>query len=160
MKIAVLSDIHDSTENLKQALQIVKKENCDTIIFCGDYASPPTFKILAGAGLPVYAIFGNVDGAHYEIMQAIQENKFPVKQEKDLQEIELDGKKIAVCHRPEFAEGLAATGKYNFVFHGHTHEKRKVKIGKTLLVCPGSVKDDPSFYTFDTKTNSGKFIEI
>lgn len=160
MKIAILSDIHDNSKNVNQVLQIIKREKCSVIIFCGDYCSPPTFRKLAGTGLPMYAVFGNVDGAHYEIMRAIQENKYQVHQEKDLLEIELGGKKIAACHKPEFAQGLAATGKYDIVFHGHTHERRKEKIGKTLLVCPGSVKDDPSFYTFDTKTNFGKFIEI
>lgn len=139
---------------------MIKENHCQAIVFCGDYASPPTFNTLAEIGLPIYAIFGNVDGAHYEIMRSIQENKYQVKQEKDLHELELDGKKIAVCHRPEFAEGLAATGKYDLVFHGHTHERREEKIGKSLLICPGSIKDDPSFYIFDTQLNTGRFVEV
>jgi len=160
MKIAVLSDIHDNKENLEKALKLVKQNKCEAIIFCGDYAAPPSFKALAEAGLPVYAVFGNVDGAHYEIMRMIQENKYQVKQEKDLLEVELDSKKVAACHRSEFAEGLAATGKYDFVFHGHEHERREKKIGKTLSVCPGSIKEDPSFYLFDTKTNMGQFVKV
>jgi putative phosphoesterase len=162
MKIAVLSDIHDNILNLNRALQLIKQHNCEAIIFCGDYCSSITFKILADFGLPVYAIFGNVDGAKYEIMKAIMENNFKVLQKDDLLEIELDGKKIAVCHKPAFAEGLAATGKYDVVFHGHTHKGRSGKVGKTLLANPGEVFGGGGKCTFgiyETKTGKFKIIE-
>lgn len=163
MKIAVLSDIHDSLQNLSKALQIIKQENCEAIIFCGDYCSPTTFKTLAEFGLPVYAIFGNVDGAKYEIMKAIMENDYKVEQKNDLLEVELDSKKIAACHKPEFAEGLAATGKYDVVFYGHTHMSEQKKIDKTLLANPGEIHGGIgkcSFGVYDIALGKFEIIEV
>jgi hypothetical protein len=163
MKVAVLSDIHDHLPNLNQSLQLVKDNHCEAIIFCGDYCSPTTFKALAGFGLPLYAIFGNVDGAKYEIMKAIMENKYQVEQKNDLLEVELDGKKIAACHKPEFAEGLAAIGKYDVVFYGHTHERRQKMVGKAILINPGEIMGNieiPSFAIYDTEENKINFVEV
>lgn len=163
MKIAVLSDIHDNFQNLTKALQIIKQEKCETIIFCGDYCSPSAFKKLAESGIKLFAIFGNVDGAKYEIMKAIMENNYKIEQKNDLLEIELDDKKIAVCHKPEFAEGLAATGKYDVVFYGHTHMSEQKKIDKTLLANPGEIHGGLgkcSFGVYDTTLNKFKIIEV
>lgn len=163
MKIAVLSDIHDNIWGLEKVLKRVRKEKCEVIIFCGDYCSPSTFKMLAEFGLPLSAVFGNVDGAHYEIMRAIQENKYQVKQEKDFLKVECDGRKIALCHKPEFAEGLASSGKYDVVFYGHTHEVRQKKVGKTLLANPGEVHGSfgkCTFGIYDTITGKFKIMEV
>lgn len=166
MKVAVFSDIHDNILNLTKALDLVKEGNCEALIFCGDYCSPSTFKVLASFGIPVYAIFGNVDGAKYEIMKTIMENNYKnykIEQKNDLLEIELEGKKIAACHQPEFAEGLAATGKYDVVFHGHTHKTRCETVGKTLLVNPGEISGgggEATFAIYDTKEEKVKFFEI
>lgn len=160
MKIAILSDIHDNLENLNKALKLIKKYGCEAMIFCGDYCSPTTFKTLANTQLPLYAIFGNVDGAKYEIMRAIMEDKYKVEQKDDFLEVELDGKKMAVCHKPEFAEGLAATGKHDVVFYGHTHQSKKEVRGTTLLANPGEIhgsKGNPSFAVYDTKNNEVEF---
>lgn len=163
MKIAVISDIHDNILNLNKALAVIKDNNCKVIIFCGDYCSPTTFKRLVEFGIPVHAIFGNVDGAKYEMMKAIIENKYKIEHKNDLLEIELDGRKIAACHKPEFAEGLAATGKYDVVFHGHTHIARSEMIGKTLLVNPGEIYGGlgkASFAIYDTAINNITFREV
>lgn len=163
MKIAVLSDIHDNIKNLNKALQLIKQEKCGAIIFCGDYCSPTTFKTLAEFDLPVYAIFGNVDGAKYEIMTAVLENNYQIEQKNDLLEIKFGGKQIAICHKPEFALGLAATRKYDVVFYGHTHKKEEIKMGRTFLINPGEIyggMGKATFAIFDTQKETVKFIEI
>jgi putative phosphoesterase len=96
-------------------------------------------------------------------MKAIMENKYKIEQRNDLLEVELEGRKIAVCHKPEFAEGLATTGKYDVVFYGHTHEAKSKKVGETLLVNPGEIlggKGAPSFAIYDTEADKVDFLEI
>jgi predicted phosphodiesterase len=78
-------------------------------------------------------------------------------------ELELAGKRIAVTHYPDFAKGLAATGKYDAVFHGHTHDKYKDKMGSTLICNPGEImgrKGKPSFAVYDTVKNEIKHYEF
>ncbi len=160
MKIAVLSDIHDNFDNLEKALKEIKRSQCDIIIFCGDFGGPAIAKKLAEAKLKTYAVFGNVDGAIYEITTYFKENAPHVTLFRDMGFIEIDNKKIAFCHYPEFAEGLAHTRKYDVVFHGHTHIPDSKKIENTLLCCPGEIigykTGKVTFGIFDTKT--GQFI--
>jgi len=164
MKIAVLSDIHDNIWNLEKVLNSLKKEKIDSIIFCGDFCAPPVFRKLADFGLPLYAVFGNVDGAQKEITTLAFKGYKNVTLEKDLLKIELVGRKIAVCHIDEFAEGLAKTGKYDAVFHGHTHLSKIEKIGKTLLANPGEIHSGISgkctFGIYDTDKNDLEIKEV
>lgn len=162
MKVAVLSDIHDNIWNLEKVLMRLKDEKIEAIIFCGDFCAPFTFRKLEESGIPIYAVFGNVDGAQQEITELADKNK-NVKLDKYLLEIELGNKKIAFCHNNKLAEGLASTKKYDAVFHGHTHISRTEKIGKTLLANPGEIhgfKGECSFGIYDTETNEIKIIKI
>ncbi len=164
MKIAVLSDIHDNVWNLDKVLDKLKKEKVEAIIFCGDFCAPFTFKRLANREIPIYAVFGNVDGAQKEITQLALKNYKNVILEKDLLEIELNGRKIAICHNNKFAEGLAKTGKYDAVFHGHTHISKIEKIGKTLLANPGEIHGvitgKCTFGIYDTDKNEIEIKEV
>ena len=160
MRIAILSDTHDHIENLERVISKIKEEGCEAIIFCGDFSSPLTARKLKQTNLPIYAVFGNTDGAIQEIVE-MEDDKFKVF--KIFGEFELDNKKIAICHYPQIAEGLAATGKYDIVFHGHTHSARKEKIGDTIIVNPGEVAgliNKPTFAIFDTETNNVEIINI
>ncbi len=161
MKVAVMSDSHDNFAGLRAALSKIKEKGCNTIIFLGDFCAPSSFRLIAGAKLPLYFIFGNVDGEQMQIArEAAKMNN--VTFERDFLEFTLAGKKIAICHKDDFAYALAFTGKYDVVFHGHTHEQRNEMVGKTLLANPGAVGgDNPhSFAIYDTDTNKVEFVEV
>ena len=164
MKIAILSDIHDNIWNLKKVLKELKNEKIDAIIFCGDFCAPFTFKKLAEVGIPTYAVFGNVDGAQQEITHQAFKNHKHITLKKELLEVELGGRKIAICHNDQFAESLALVGKYDAVFHGHTHHPRVKKLGKTILANPGEVhggvKGKCTFGIYDTEKNEIEIKEV
>ena len=68
-------------------------------------------------------------------------------------EFDAGGFKIAYTHEFPVAQGLAATGKYDLVCFGHSHQHFKDRAGNTLLLNPGEVmgKDgDPGFCLVDT----------
>lgn len=162
MKIAVLTDAHDNVQNLKKALDRAKEAKVEALIFLGDFCAPPAFRVMAETKLPFYFIFGNVDGEQMQIAKEAAKMNH-VTFERDLLEFELGGKKIAICHRPQFAEGLAATGKYDAVFHGHTHEPRVEKVGRTLLANSGEIlgsKSGASFGIYDTDINNIEIIKL
>jgi putative phosphoesterase len=161
MKIAVLSDIHDHIWNLAKALEKVKGEKCQALIFCGDFCAPFIASLLTKTSLPVYACFGNNDEDQLSIIKRADSTKFQVwALGEEFAEIELDDKKIAFCHYPKLGRLLAQTGDYQAVFHGHTHEAYQEKIGNTLLANPGAIcgivsgKPGPaSFGIYDTSSN-------
>lgn len=167
MKIAVLSDIHDHIWNLEKALGVIEQENCESIIYCGDFCAPFIPPYLIATGMPVYACFGNNDedqGMIYEKSEG--KIKFwPLADE--FGEIEIDSQKIAFCHYPKLGQLLAASNEYQAVFHGHTHKAYQKTIGNTVLANPGAVcgiisgrPGSASFGIYDTATNSFVHLDI
>lgn len=155
MKIAIISDTHDNLENLKKALGKIKKERVNIILHCGDVASKETLNFLfQNFKGRVYLVLGNMDkdyGLDKENLEGFSQLEFS----SDIKEIEIENKKIAFCHRPEIAQSLAKSQKYDYVFYGHTHKPWMENIGQTKLINPGNVAGlfyRPSFAICDLKT--------
>jgi len=155
MKIAIISDTHDNLENLKKALGKIKKERVNIILHCGDVASKETLNFLfQNFKGRVYLVLGNMDkdyGLDKENLEGFSQLEFS----SDIKEIEIENKKIAFCHRPEIAQSLAKSQKYDYVFYGHTHKPWMENIGQTKLINPGNVAGlfyRPSFAVCDLKT--------
>lgn len=169
MKIAVLSDIHDHINKLGKVLNLIKNQDIEAIIFCGDMISPFTTGFLAKAGLPTYAVLGNNDEDHIGMMKK-GGNKFTwFHLSQEYGEVELDGKKIVFCHYPKLGELLAKSGEFDAVFYGHTHIAENKIIDKTLLVNPGAVcginfeksaYDKSTYAVYATVTNSAEIFEV
>lgn len=160
MKIGVMSDSHDHIGNLREAIRVMKDQGVEAAIHCGDFCSPFIVAMMKDLDVPAYGVFGNVDGDKYRMMERKPSN---LTLYGELAELNLGGKRIAIVHYPEFAEALARTGKYDVVFHGHTHVRRVERMGSTLVVNPGelmNLKGRPSFVIYDTETNEVKVFEI
>lgn len=177
MLIAIISDIHNSEVNLKKVLNYCKENGIKTIICCGDLASDETLDFLNDnfSGVIHYA-FGNMDN------DQLQDFKFKDKYKntflyKDFGELEVSispvrgemsegqrvGRKIAFIHFPEIAKELAKSGKYDFVFYGHTHKPWEEMIGKCKMLNPGNVTGEiylPTFAVWDTESDKFSLIRI
>ena len=157
MKIAVFSDSHDNLENLKKAIDWIKKEKFEILIHCGDVASFETLEFILG-NFPgkIFLSLGNMD-KDYSLENFPQNSK--IKIEKEFGEIEVNNKKIAFCHFPSLARKLAKEQKYDIIFFGHTHKAWGKKIEKTRLVNPGELAGvfyKPTFAIFDSDTGELK----
>lgn len=156
MLIAILSDIHDNIWNLEKVLP--QLEEAEALLFCGDFCAPFTLEMMAdGFSGPVHCVFGNNDGDAF-LLSHIARQADNVTLYPQMGELELGGRKMAFIHYPYIASGLAASGKYDVVFSGHTHEHTVAKVGSTLWVNPGEVMGrfgKPSFGLYDT--DSGEF---
>jgi len=81
----------------------------------------------------------------------------PVKSQGD------NGARVAFVHYPDIAQELCESGKYDFVFHGHTHKPWTEVIGNCTLLNPGNVANEiypPTFAVWETKTNHFDLIRI
>jgi len=162
-KIAIISDIHNNETNLEKVLDYCAEQKIKTIICCGDLASKETLDFLndnfQGA---IHYTFGNMDNDHLRHFEFTNNYKQTALY-KEHGVVEIDGKKIAFVHFPEVAKVLCETGKYDFVFHGHTHKPWEETLGKCKMLNPGNVAGDlypPTFAVWDTTDNNFQLIKI
>lgn len=164
MNIAIISDTHDNLPNLKKVLDYCQKNEIEKIIHCGDLATLETLDFLNDnfAG-EIFFTFGNMDDGH--VANDLQ-NKTQHKHTQifpDFGHLEIADKHVAFVHYPEVAKQLCETGKYNFVFHGHTHKPWTEVINNCTLLNPGNVANQyypPTFAVWDTSANKFELIRI
>ncbi len=157
MKVAIVSDSHDNLPNIYKAIDIIKKEGITDIIHCGDVCAPAALKEMAEKfNGNIHLAYGNVDGDK-EGMEAVAIEHKNIKLYGEKGEIEPGGKKIAFNHYPDIGKQLAATGKYDIVFYGHTHKPWDEMVGNTRLVNPGTLAgmfNKATFAIYDTATGN------
>ena len=162
MKLAVISDTHDNMKNLRDAISAINKSGADMLLHCGDLCSPFVIGSLALFDGPVHIVFGNNEGDRFTIKNTA--SSFPnITLHGDVAFLEVENTNIAFTHRPEFALGLASTGKYSAVFFGHTHIHKESKINDTWLINPGEImglRENPGWLLFDTEDSSFKHYNL
>lgn len=163
MPVAIISDVHNNITNLKKVLDYCAREKIETIICCGDLASMETLDFLNdNFSGEIHYCFGNMDNGH------LRNYDFEAKYKntwifRDYGEVEIDNRKIAFVHFPEIAKKLCETGKYDFVFYGHTHKPWEETIGKCKMLNPGNVAGEmylPTFCIWDTNIDKFDLIRI
>jgi uncharacterized protein len=177
MLIAIISDVHNNTVNLQKVLNYCNNNDIKIIICCGDLASQETLDFLNDNfdGV-IHYTFGNMDNdqllnffspAQEEMSQRDRgEGEKKYKNTflyKEFGEIDIENRKIAFIHFPEAARKLSESGKYEFVFYGHTHKPWEEAIGKCKMLNPGNVAGEiypPTFAVWDTKKNSFNLVRI
>jgi len=164
MKIAIISDIHDNIPNLKKVLDYCALNKIEKIICCGDLASLETLEYLNdNFEGEIYFTFGNMDNDYLQ-NYFFKNNEF--KQTKIFKkegEIEIDKKKIAFVHFPRIAKGLCRSGRYDFVFYGHTHKPWEEITGECKMLNPGNVANQiypPTFAVWNTSNDKFELLRI
>lgn len=164
MLIAIISDIHDNIPNLKKVLDYCAKNKVEKIICCGDLATIEALDFLNdNFEGEIFWTFGNMDQGHvadypFENNRYKHTEIFP-----DFGHVEIKNRKIAFVHYDDVARELCESGKYDFVFHGHTHKPWTEVIGKCTLLNPGNVANQiysPTFAIWNTKDNSFILVRI
>jgi len=164
MKIAILSDTHDNWPNTKKVIKYLNKHKIKTIIHCGDVCAPSTLGEMAKLfkGDEIHIAYGNVDGDLDGFKMIAQKDK-KIKLHGNTGKLEIDGLKIVFCHFPFVAKKMAQSKKYEFVFHGHTHQPWQEKIGQTEIINPGTAAGlfaKATFAIFDTETKKPQLIFV
>lgn len=158
MKVVVISDSHGNIERIKHVLGFGKEIGAGAVIHCGDWDNIQTVETVASSGIFMYGVLGNAD-IHPQMIDTLR--KTCAKSDEDFLELELDGKKIAVCHFPDRIKDKG-DGKHDIIFCGHTHKKNNLLVGKTRIVNPGALARtlEPTFAIYDTEQNNIEFINI
>lgn len=169
MKIGVISDTHDQVDNILKAVEILNSEQVELVVHCGDWVAPFTLLFYKGLKAPIKGVFGNNDGDRFLHPDRATKFDVSIEYQERILNLEIDGRKIFVYHGDygPVTEALVLCGKYDAVFHGHTHKRVNETIGKTLSLNPGTFMPmtDPetkgaSLAIYDTSTNTAAFIDL
>ncbi|KAF0178206.1 MAG: phosphodiesterase [Nitrospirae bacterium] len=134
MLIGVMSDTHDHLDNIRKATALFASRGVQHILHAGDFTSPFTYRALKDFHGGFTAIFGNNDGDRVLIKQMYGESVHPQPYVFSLAD-----RRIVMMHEHHVADALAASGHYDIVIYGHTHEPVVRRVGNTLVVNPGEV---------------------
>lgn len=161
MQLGIVSDTHDNLDHVQHAVSLFKLEGVDHVIHCGDIIAPFSATPFNTDAFAFSAVRGNNDG-EWALGNVVDDFGTYLGQ---CGELTLDGVAIAVYHGTNrvLREALADSGTYDYVFHGHTHERTIASHGDTLRVNPGGLPiegADDSFHvaTLDTEASGADAI--
>ena len=160
MMIGIISDTHDNVANVKKAATIFKDKSCDVVFHCGDIVAPAT--VLFFKGVNMRFVKGNCDGDITLIRKRAEEIKGLFC--GDICELEKGNKNIAAYHGHDPARlgEIINSGKFDYVFTGHTHEKLDEMVGNTRVINPGAhyYGSSGTIAVLDEKDDKLEFIEV
>jgi len=158
MKVGIISDTHGHVALVRQAAAWFIQEGVQAVIHCGAIGTESVLTELAEAfdpvGIPVHAVTGNMDVHHENITQ------FPATASLRMHgrhaDLDLDGHRIYIMHGDEHARlnMVVLSQRYDYVFHGHTHEHSDKQVGRTRMINPGAFRSaPPTVALLDLATN-------
>lgn len=165
MRIAILADSHDHVDRLRRAIERCRDENVESVLHAGDFIAPFSVKVLADAGCPVHAVFGNNDGERLGIRDAFGDwgevQPGPI-------ELELGSRRILLMHEPYGLASHEASDRNDLIIYGHTHETDWRPLGEQgsgrWVINPGEVcgwvTGRATFALFDLERSEGELIDI
>ena len=163
MKIGVLSDTHDQLTNMLLVLAVCRERGIKTLIHCGDLTGlemVPFFE-----GFRVIYTTGNMDFATGTIKKQFEkqgEDNFVGPVFKG----QLNGVAVAATHSHIESKvmDLVSHQRYQWIFHGHTHQRRDEVIRGARIINPGALgglgKESRSFCIVDLAGNDVEFIMV
>lgn len=164
MKVGIISDTHDNLPLVDKAIERLNKEDVEVVLHAGDYVAPFTVLRFQQLKARLIGVFGNNDGDHEYLKKRFSDVK-EAEIRGNFAEVNIDGLKIALLHdEGELFQSLVNVQCYDVVVHGHTHEARVYKKGKTIIINPGEVcgylSRKSTMAIFDTETRKVRVIQL
>jgi putative phosphoesterase len=137
MLIGVLSDTHDRRAAAAWALDELRRRGVTTVLHCGDVESPEMLELFRG--LDAHLVFGNCDGDREGLRAAAA--AVGATHHGDWGCLELAGRRLAFLHGDDggLQRDLEASGRFDYLFHGHTHRAADRQAGPTRVINPGAL---------------------
>jgi len=160
MKLGILSDSHDNLPALVRIVERFNAENVDLVLHAGDFVSPFTAIPMSKLRAPLVGVFGNNDGDRLCLTRRFDGigTLHP-----GYHVFEVDGLRAVLMHEPKSIDALVASGAYDLVVYGHTHEV-DVRPGRPAVVNPGEaggwLTGRSTSVLFDTRAMTGEVVEI
>lgn len=162
MVVAVMSDLHDNVTAWGLIARWLVEHQVATLINCGDTCSPAMLERMAKDYFgTIQTVFGNV--ADRELESEVVTHLPNVVHHGDRGTVTIEQTTIGFTHQPTDAQPMVVSGDFDIVCHGHTHLKRWERIGRCLVLNPGTAGgmfQYPSFATLDVPIRHHEFIDL
>lgn len=161
MRVGVITDSHDNKTAILRAIEIFNKASVDLVIHAGDMIAPFSALLFRDLRAPLKFHLGNNDG---EIL-VLREKLIEIGAEFYKYDfvVDIEDRKVLVQHEPTNLEALAASGTYDAIIYGHTHDL-DVREGRTLILNPGEscrwLRGLANVAILDTKTMKPEIIDL
>jgi putative phosphoesterase len=165
MKIGILSDTHNLTNNIRAALAVFEREGVRRLFHCGDITAEETLGLFVGWDITF--VWGNMDLAQGSLQAAARQ--LDLRPPVPLVRVTLDGASITALHGHErlmsiinspLPDGIVR----GYVLHGHTHQRRDERLGPIRVINPGALggtrRESRSLAILDVAADDLRFFEI
>ena len=163
MKIGLISDTHDNIQNIQSAISLFSDKHVSFVLHAGDIVSSEA--VQAFTGVKLIAVLGNNDLEIDRLTNAF--DKIGGQLKGEFYEMEQEDLIFALYHGTDSRrkESLIQSGKYDVVVCGHTHIVQNKKVGKTLVINPGTANGwffgyRATAVVFDTKSREPEFLNL
>lgn len=135
--IGIMSDSHDSLRAIEDAVAFFNEKKVTAVLHAGDIVSPFTTRAFKNLDAKLYFVFGNNDGDRITLKAWFEE--FGAEVCGDFGDLTIDGRRIALLHGTNEAavKAIAASGDFDVVVRGHTHDAGVENIKGTPVINPG-----------------------
>jgi len=163
MRLGIVSDTHDNRNVVARAVEIFD-ESADAVVHCGDFVAPFSATPF-DSEFRFFAVRGNNDG-EWALGTTIGEFGAYLG---EMSELDFAGRSFAVYHGTSqpIVDALASCGEYDYVLHGHTHERRQARVGETVVLNPGGIDTDgvddgepPAAVLLDVQTGETEWHDL
>jgi len=131
--VGLVADTHDNKAAVKAAVTLFNDRDVGLVLHAGDYIAPFNARWMQAMEAPMIGVFGNNDGERFGL-RAMFEPIGPIHRAPYV--VDHEDRRILLMHEPDEIEALAASGAYDVMVYGHTHEI-DLQVGRTLVVNPG-----------------------
>ncbi|MXR53099.1 YfcE family phosphodiesterase [Halovenus sp. WSH3] len=162
MRVGIVSDTHDNQDVIESAVELFTGD-VDAVVHCGDVIAPFSVSKF-NADFDFYAVRGNNDG-EWALQDAVRNFGAYLG---EMGELSLGGERVAVYHGTSnpIIEALVDSGSYDYVLHGHTHNRVHEERDGTVRINPGGIgtesseSEPPAGVVLDTETGDVTFHDL
>jgi len=136
MKIGVLSDSHGRAAMTALAISALRSAGAELLLHLGDLGSNEVIEELAGQDARI--VLGNCDDPPEPLIRTARSLDIAV--DHPMGWVTAAGKRIAYTHgHLEDLMAQALEAGVDYLLHGHSHELRDERIGRTRVINPGAL---------------------
>lgn len=137
MLLGMMADTHDRLPLIDWAVDTLNERKVELVLHAGDFIAPFVVPHFEPLRVRLIGVYGNNDAEREILRRKFLELNGEIRGK--FAEINVGKMKIAMTHgeEEELLRSLIDSESYDVVVHGHTHEVKIHRKGKTLIINPG-----------------------